>query len=200
MNAPRRFGKGAAAASIAAAATLVATGGADPDPASAWERNPDDCRWPGSNPYIEFYMITGNQAYVDATKTAAARWNNTTVPGTIGEESPYPVDEEFRVRTTNSGSSGPYAWVAGGCLPDIYWNAPLNLWYNTGQMDSFSVEEKNVTAIHEIGHVYGLDHETTATCGTTQTGLMYPDPAKKYRDCGWTTPTSDDRSGVHAIY
>ncbi|HEY7582088.1 MAG TPA: M43 family zinc metalloprotease, partial [Acidimicrobiia bacterium] len=89
-----------------------------------------------------------------------------------------------------------------GCLPDIYWNLPLNLHWNQTYLDDDTAAMKKAIGVHELGHVYGLWHTNHQDCHN-QAGhgaMMYNAPSWMYTNCGWNTPKVDDVNGVAAIY
>ncbi|MBD3389126.1 MAG: matrixin family metalloprotease [Candidatus Altiarchaeales archaeon] len=63
--------------------------------------------------------------------------------------------------------------------------------FNTRIMADYTAYEKKLTAEHEIGHAYGLDHES---------GCVLMNGSEDYFWCGGTFPKSDDVNGVEAIY
>lgn len=60
-----------------------------------------------------------------------------------------------------------------------------------------------VTAGHEWGHVFGLAHhdpEVFNICNAHHDGLMRTPSMIAWTECGWKSPTINNRNGVNAIY
>ena len=106
------------------------------------------------------------------------------------------------VHDANYGANGYLAWVSGGCGSDIYWELPLNLYWNQYYLDDDSANVKKAVGVHELGHVYGLWHTSHQDCHNqlNHGAMMYSDPVWMYSNCSWTTPKVDDVEGVNAIY
>ena len=68
-----------------------------------------------------------------------------------------------------------------------------SLQFNTRVMDNLSAADKELVAMHEIGHAYGLDHVSSG-CRLMREYL------NDYNSCGSNMPTSNDIAGVYQIY
>jgi len=168
-------------------------------PADAYQLNPDGCRWSGSEPAIGYRFSYVEWDYQSATGQADLAWDATAANGYFYQTSST-SDDDVVVYDDDYGANSYVAWVAGGCDSNHIWYDPLYLRWNQHYMDSETAQAKKAVGVHELGHVYGLWHNQTSGCVGSQAGLMYDPALTKYANCGWTTPTSDDVSGVQAIY
>jgi hypothetical protein len=162
-------------------------------PAAATVPPPIGCRYAGTNPTIDVRNnINSTSPYTAALSRGITRWNDSPAPG------------QFRFVTSGANveawqtysSRTEWAWttVTGGC-PNGYYSQTQDLTFNTRTMDSFSDRQKWVVAVHELGHVYGLDH-TASSCNR-------PSVMKQGEDkfsCPGTPPWNDDLTGVNNIY
>lgn len=167
--------------------------------ADAYVLNPDGCKWSGTNPAIGYRFVDTTTPYESATAASDGAWDATSAPGYF-----YITwstsDDDVIVYDNFYPGNGYLAWVSGGCASNDIWNDPLLFYWNQSYMDSKPFTEKKVVGVHELGHVYGLWHETDSSCNGGDTGLMYTYPLSSYSSCGWTSPTADDVAGVDAIY
>ena len=144
----------------------------------------------GSIDPISYRFFSVNSAYETAFKDAEAAWDATSAPGYFQEQS-WSWDPEINV----IDGSYQYEWPAAmwyTITGDGTWDGnEVQIDFNTRVMDDYTAYEKKLTAEHEIGHAYGLAHET---------GCVIMHGAEYYFTCGGTFPKSDDVNGVDAIY
>ena len=57
-------------------------------------------------------------------------------------------------------------------------------------MSGYTTAKRQGVAAHELGHAFGLAHNASS-----RAILMYPDDSRTV-----TTPSSDDKAGINAIY
>jgi hypothetical protein len=144
----------------------------------------------GSIDPISYRFFSVNAAYETAFKDAEAAWDATSAPGYIQEQS-WSWDPEINV-IDGYYVGDFYAQTLCTITGDGTWDGnEVQIDFNTRTLDSKSAYEKKLTAEHEIGHAYGLDHET---------GCVIMHEYSYYFTCGGTFPKADDVNGVHAIY
>lgn len=191
---------GAAIAAAALAATVPT------EPADAYVVLGYGCRYNPGNYYDGLgvgyfwgFLSAGTATeaiYLDQTSNAAARWNQmfgphfTTVP--YGAST---MDLGVFV-SWSLGPNGSIAKTWFDCGGSHYDYDPLIEW-------NANYVRPNVyrlgTAIHEIGHSYGLEHNQYQTCDPNLSGMMFTPSSQKYDACGWTFPSSDDAKGAGSI-
>ena len=153
----------------------------------------------GSQPPIGYYFISVGSPYQTATRNADSAWDATSSPGYFFE-APNSVTA-VHVFDGDYGANGKLAWVTGGCGGDIYWELPLDLYWNQHYLDDDNASVKKAVGVHELGHVYGLWDKSHLDChNQLNHGAMMNGGATMYNLCGWTTPKVDDVEGVNAIY
>ena len=158
------------------------------------------CKFPGTNPVIQYqYFSVGWQAqsWHDA---GASAWNSSSADGSFSEISS--GDEEIRIYDDY------YAWshnaiTAGGCSSGGAqpWTGDLvEIEYNLSELVGRSFNENKMTAVHELGHAYGLAHDLLPHCAINRT-VMATVGAWVGSNCGdWSAPYSSDVSDVNALY
>ena len=68
----------------------------------------------------------------------------------------------------------------------------MSAWLNYHWIKSYPLSKSQGVAAHELGHIAGLDH-------TNRCVLMVPNsPARA--SCGISTPQTDDRNGIAAMF
>lgn len=156
------------------------------------------CRYDPSNDDdglgIAFSSTNLNLPRQAATTAAAGAWNGYTTPQftivSYGSST-----RDLKVHFTYQGTNGPSAVTHLPCNywygyyesdPTLEWNLDIT-WYN--------YDELRISALHELGHSYGVDHNNDTSCFTSLAGLMYYSSVAKYYYCGWNYPTTDDVNG-----
>ncbi len=140
---------------------------------------------------ISYRFFSVNSAYVTAFKDAEAAWDATSAPGYFKEQS-WSIDPEINV-VDGEFSGSWWAQVVWRCDGDgTYDGNEVELQFDTGGMAGLSTSEKKLVAEHELGHVYGLGHVYSG-CHVMRQG------EHKFT-CSGPLPSSDDVSGVDAIY
>ena len=198
-----RTAKAVAAASVLLATSAVVAGGS----AEAYVVSGGGCRFDPSNDNdglgIGFTSTNFNQGMRDATEDGAARWNNSGGPATFTIVSYGSSTRDVRVVFSNLGASGAAASITRWCSssanhysqdPRFNWN--LDFKYPSSGNGHSLFRQRSVTAIHELGHGYGLSHNQGSGCDTSSRGLMFAPSRDKLESCGWINPTSDDTKGA----
>jgi hypothetical protein len=166
-------------------------------PATGYVLNPSGCKWAGTDPSISYSFQSVTVSYATAHNNGASAWNATASPGSFFEGG----GNQVLVYDDYYGSNGFHAWVGGGCGANKIWNPPLTLYYNQSYMDAFSANKKKATAVHELGHVYGLAHPNHWDChDQLNHGAIMLSGAWAWDNCSWNTPKVDDVAGVNFIY
>ncbi len=156
------------------------------------------CRYdPDSIDPISYRFFSVGSAYETAFQDAEEEWDDTSAPGYFQEHSTSPDPE---INVTDDYSSGAWgARVVGKCsirAGDTFgeWSGnEVELQFNTRVMNNLSATDKELVAMHEIGHAYGLDHVSSGC-------RLMREELDDYNSCGSSMPTSNDIAGVHQIY
>ncbi len=138
-----------------------------------------------------FYGV--EDRYETAFKDGEAKWDSTSAPGYFVETSG--SSPEIRVYDRFVDMVDWNAMMMGSCPSNTgLWNGnAVSITFNRQKMDGHGSVSKKNTAMHEIGHAYGLSH-VSAGCR-----LMRRDRIT-VNTCGLSLPTSDDVDGVIARF
>ncbi len=140
---------------------------------------------------ISYRFFSVNSAYETAFSDAEAAWDATSAPGYFSEQSSS-WDPEINV-IDGEYSGSWWAQTVWTCdSDDTYGGNEVEIKFDTGDMASLNANKKKLVAEHEIGHAYGLDHVSSG-CHVMKQGTY------KFT-CTGSLPSSDDVSGVDAIY
>lgn len=138
-----------------------------------------------------------------STEDAAARWNvSTGAPAQFTLVSYWSTQRDLRVTFSLYGATNAFpAWTTLWCGNDHYTRDPRFDWARDfvypDSTTGWAVEtQRTATAVHEIGHTYGLDHNMTPGCDPATAGLMFAPSRIKLDFCSWFNPTSDDVNGA----
>lgn len=170
------------------------------EPSLAYNLAGPGCRYDPANDSdglgIGFNSTNFNLSRRNSTEDAAARWNARVAPQftlvSYGSST-----RDLRVDFSFLGAGGPAAEV-------ILWCHPANNHYSQDPRFNWNLDYthpaptdtlQTVTAIHELGHSYGLDHNQTAGCNSNTAGLMFAPSSVKYNACSWLLPSNDDVLG-----
>ena len=179
----------AAALTLAVLATFANTAkAADPQ----WTHH--GCRYdPDSISPISYRFYAVDDRYETAFKAAEAKWDTTAAPGHFQEQD-WTDDPEIDV--LDGFYAGSWNGIMRGSCPSntgLWTRDEVEIEFNRRLMDNHGSVSKKNTAMHEIGHAYGLSH-VSAGCR-----LMREDRIT-INTCGLPMPTSDDVDGVTARY
>ena len=146
---------------------------------------------PNSMNPISYRFFSVHSDYETAFKDGEAEWDSTSAPGYFREQS-WSVDPEINV-TDGFYMAGWNAETTGSCPSTTgLWNGnEVGIDFNRTEMDDDSASAKEITAMHEIGHAYGLAHVSS--------GCRLMRDSDIINTCG-SMPTSDDVDGVIARY
>lgn len=143
---------------------------------------------------IGFSSTNYNQSRRDSTVDAAGRWNAAVAPQftVVGYGS---STRDLRVTFARLGAGGVVAQVTTSCgtNSNYYTQDPLFQWNLDVAQPTVGLQ--TVTAIHELGHSYGLAHNQVGGCDLKTAGLMFTPSAQKSQECNWVYPTIDDING-----
>lgn len=190
-------------------ATVVASGAVTvvgTDRASAYNLLGPGCRFDPNNDDdglgIGFNGTNFHQLSRDATEDGAARWNYSGGPATFTIVGYSSSTRDVRVTFENRGATGAPADIVLPCGsshftsdPNFRWNLDFKYPESPGGYSEF--RRRSVTAIHEFGHSYRMDHNQAGGCDGNGAGLMYAPSRDKLEACGWDDPTTDDVKGAH---
>jgi hypothetical protein len=138
-------------------------------------------------------VIWANNADATTWSNAANAWNASPAliylnpaPGTA------PIDlidtYDSSVKWDGYTCPGPISCDDGTHYTNVM--AELNAYFT----QNYPAGEAQGVAAHELGHVFGLAHDTD-TCN-----LMYPTTNIRWGYCGVSTPQTDDVNGINALY
>ena len=176
------------AASLLAALVLV------PD-SSASGYTVHGCRWPngpGVDTIKANYIYSSASPYYIAAVNSRSAWNSAQ-----SKISFTAVNSGQRVTMyeTNLGSIGRSGLSSWSCSGGNF-VAPVTSRWNQFYTDTYDDTAKKQVMVHELGHALGLDH-SGSLCGTA--AIMYTDDYR-YFTCNWSTPKSDDATGINNLY
>lgn len=164
-------------------------------PADAYVLN--GCKFAGTSPAISYRRYSLTSSIETAFVGGQAAWDASSAPGyfydTTSSTPNIPVYDAYY-----AGSW--WAVASGGCDPGgfkTWYNDRVTIKFDQGDMASLAADEKEMVAIHELGHAYGLAH-TNLTCSSPGPAVMRQGSAKF--SCSGSAPWSNDVDGVHYIY
>ncbi len=158
------------------------------------------CKWSTSaikyyvpSPLISFPVWLGASASwagLDATMA----WANIASPHFYG---------------TNEGRGNTVAWTGvtrargtvqspPSCPGGLFQTGQVEVVLNWTAITSYSDAQKQGVAAHELGHAFGLAHNSTLS-GGVPVAIMYPFDNLRNSN-GITAPKNDDKAGVNALY
>ncbi len=180
------------------------------------------CHWSAADRAngIGVGVDTGSAYYragmYDATTAGMARWNVIAAgdPTTFGVVNWGSAHKDLSIGFVNEGAHvGPALWGAQcgtyanpGWVgsPEIAWNVSFAYPSSTSGFSSYDLQ--SATAVHELGHTLGMEHNNTSGCNPNTAGMMYGGTWNKVVECTpkggpvWNNPTIDDVDGARAAH
>ncbi len=144
---------------------------------------------------LPYWYYTSVAVDRTAYGSAIGDWNGTATPIWMVSAGHVDYEDVGLFSTTNSGVGWDgltFLSPSNSANPYTYAQVTLNNYY-TG---AYSAAQRRSVAGHELGHVFGLAHESGSvlmnpyTCGANSRWCTY----------SINTPTGDDVNGINAIY
>ena len=188
---PRSGARRAVVTSLATAATIAMVSALTALPAQAYATF--GCRWASSTVYLR---APSPYLSYPAWSGAASSWNS------AGVQAKYVVNgSSTNLTGLNENRGNTVAWTgvtrAAGTVQSFppctsgRWNSGgMEVVLNWSLVSGYSAAKRQGVAAHELGHAFGLAHNPAS-----RAILMYPDDTRTV-----TTPSSDDKAGINAIY
>lgn len=174
------------------AAVCVLIAGTLPAPsAHAYEVN--GCKYGGTNPTIRYQLVSMGAGWTTAFQVGQAAWDATSAPGFFTQV--YDASRNLQAEDADYSFGAP-AQQYGLCVGGIWRDNLSFIQFDTSYLAGYSSYQEEVVAIHEIGHAYGLAHETYTTC-TIPSVMVY---ALAFICAPFDPPWVDDVAGVQHIY
>ncbi len=163
--------------------------------ASAYELN--GCKYDSAQPpSITYKGHSLPAAYAAAVSTGQFNWDGKT-GSTTYFVSTTSSDPNIDIYTVSSIPGGASALMTGACWPVGTWKYDeVRIDFATSVMDSYSADAKARVAAHELGHAYGLAHES-ANCASSP-AVMWNSTAMF--GCWGSWPWADDVAGWDSLY
>ena len=164
---------------------------AAPLPATAWE--PNGCKYGGTNPTISYWLKSVGTDWTTAVQVGQAAWDAESVPGYFTQVYGTPRNIEITDANYAFGAPGQHY---GLCQGGVWMQNLSFIELDTSYLAGYTAYKEKVVAIHELGHAYGLAHETYTNC-TIPSVMVY---SLAFICAPFTPPWLDDVNGVNAIY
>lgn len=166
-----------------------------PGTAGAWV--PLGCRQPSAQVLIINNAPSSpiNYAAIGVTAAAAWRFSGSHVNTQMVPPGTWTINNYSAYAWGNTLWDGRTTWQ-NGCPNGIFSN-PTNSWLNRTYTDGYGDGARQSVAVHELGHMLGLDHNNLTNCSVMP--VMYFSTAR-WDTCFVNLPQVDDRNGVNSIY
>ncbi len=156
------------------------------------------CKYRGAVlPTVTYNYFSMEQTYKNAFFTAQSEWDADT--GTSTSYFTYTSGSDPNINVYDGSYAGDWnARTSWTCywIGDTYWSDEVTIKFNKNHMDTMTDREKWVTASHELGHAYGLDH-VWMSC--TISPAVMEQGAEKF-SCNGNPPWADDYVGWSLRY
>ncbi|MFD1323008.1 matrixin family metalloprotease [Micromonospora sonneratiae] len=144
--------------------------------------------------------------YVPSPLISFPIWNNAAASWGGLDASLTWVNSGEHIYATNESRGNTVAWTGvtrkkgtvqdppTPCVGGFFATGQVEVVINWTSVSSYTTAQKQGVAAHEFGHALGLAHNTSSPIK-----LMYPYDSNRH-SAGVTTPQSDDKAGINALY
>lgn len=154
-------------------------------------------KFAGTSPPIGFQFANASVTFNDRFREAADNWNSKDVPGTLVPD--FSSDPEITVSSGSFASEDWWGLTSASACGDPVWpgnEVTIKFNYTTVAADGLTAGNIRRVAVHEIGHAYGLWHDSMTCTGDKK---VMEQGFEKF-GCSGTPPWDDDQDGVRARY
>ena len=156
------------------------------------------CKFPGSNPTIQYRYYSVESQQITAHSSGAGRWNSSAAAGSFASTTG--SDPEIKVYDGEYAFDG-VAVTGGSCTGGNWTNDVVSIRYDVSKMTGYSATGRRLIATHELGYAYGLAHQSFLTCLSGLITVMNPTAVWAYSNCGTSAaPYPPDVDAVNDIY